>query len=379
MAGAIVLAGWVAATLASEIQLEAEGAGDCPPRDVLAARLAARVPGGARGEGPPAEAWRLRYRSGPPEGRSARRAISIELVDAAGQARVRRTLSVERGECRETAAAAITAIVERFFRGIGWTGGAPLPSPVAGPAVPPPPSPPPAPATTSAPTPPAPPGGPPPPGAASAAPPATAPTPPPRAAPPAAATTAGTAQAAATPARRAAAAAVTVAAGPTVWWTDRALLRAALTVRGELAAIPLALGVAALLPGAPSTQRPQGAAVASQTAWPLRLTASALLRRPAWELDAGLDLVATVDSASSTGITEPAAHTRLSLAAGLGVGAALRLGGGGWQLHAGLAGHRHVAGNRFFIQTDGGQRLFVLDRPRWQGLAMLALAYRFWL
>jgi hypothetical protein len=106
---------------AASREVRVEPGSSCPRPQRVEALLAGKVH-------PPRGPWRVRYRLD-------EAVLELELVDPAGEVRATRRMRVPPSEC-EAAAVAVAAVVERFFRDVGWTAGTPLPA-VATEAAPP--------------------------------------------------------------------------------------------------------------------------------------------------------------------------------------------------------------------------------------------------
>jgi hypothetical protein len=125
---------------------------------------------------------------------------------------------------------------------------------------------------------------------------------------------------------------------------------------------PVHLGVASELPGRSRTQ-PAGAGEARLSSWPVSLSVPLVRRWPRLELEAGPEVVVTLDFAESRAVSRPASQQRTTLAIGAGVALAIPLTGR-WRLLAGLAGHRGVLGSELVFNDTS----VVLPIPRWRGL-----------
>jgi hypothetical protein len=303
--GAVVVALLLAQTV--PVELEVEGAPSCPRPERVSALLADR-PAGAGVEADP-RAWRLRYR----QERSAG-AVQMELVDPTGQVAARRQMQVAPSEC-EAGAVAMVAVVERFFRGVAWTSGAPLP----------------------------------------------------------AATAALPAPAAAASRHRPE---IGLGVNGALWLADAVRPRVAIGVHIVTpTSVPARLGVQVLLPPGSRVESLGGAATVSETVWPLRISAALARRSGPVRVWLGPDALIALGFGRSAGLPSLDSGTRLTVA--LGAAAALQLSLGRWQLVVDLAGHHHLAGKTFHVDAANGGRLPVLGSPAWQGLAALGLARAF--
>jgi hypothetical protein len=301
MVGAVVIALLFAQT--APVQVDAEGAPSCP-RSARVTELLADQAGVAAVAGAPP--WRLRYRTKQPAG-----ALEMELVDPSGQVAARRQMQVSASEC-EAAAVAMVAVVERYFRGVAWTSGAPLPS-------------------------------------------ATAVVP-----------------AATDPVPRAELAVGVVAA---LWLADAARPRVAIGAHVTTPILPVRIGAQLVLPPGRRLERLGGAATASETVWPLRISAAFGGRRGPLSAWLGPDALLALGFGRGSGLPLLDSGTRLTLA--LGGAAAVQVPVGSWQLVADLAGYRHTAGRTFHVDAAGGGRQLVLASPIWQALAGIGVARRF--
>ena len=179
-------------------------------------------------------------------------ALELELVDPSGWVAARRQMQVPPSEC-EAGAVAMVAVVERFFRGVAWTSGAALP------------------------------------------------------------TTSAVASARADPDRR-----IELGLGveAAFWLADAARARVAVGAHITALALPARLGLHLVLPAGERVETLGGTAAASETVWPLRISAALGGRRgplSAWLGPGGL---VTLGFGRSVGLPSLDAGTRLTLALG---------------------------------------------------------------
>ncbi len=284
------------------VEVEAEGSPSCPQSDRVTALLADRAAAAGAGATP----WRLRYRTGP-----SAASLEMELVDPKGRVASRRRMQVPPTEC-EAGAVAMVAVVDRFFRSVAWTSGAPLPTVSAAP-----------------------------PDAVSLRPPIE----------------------------------IGLGVEAALWLADAVRPRVAVGVHVTAPALPVRLGAQLVLPPGERIERLGGPATASETLWPLRLSAALGGRSGALSAWLGPDALFTLGFGRGAGLPSLDSGTRLTV--GLGAAAALQVPVGSWQLLADLALYRHVAGRTFHVDGADGGRLQVLRSPAWQGLAGIGVARSF--
>jgi hypothetical protein len=241
--GAVVVALLVAQTV--PVEVEAVAALWCPRPERVTALLADRA--GPAAVAPGATPWRLRYRQEQSAG-----ALELELVDPSGRVAARRQMQVSPSEC-EAGAVAMVAVVERFFRGVAWTSGAPLPM-------------------------------------ASAAPPARR-----------------------SPDQRME---LAVGVNGALWLADAVRPRVVLGAHLTAATVPARLGVQLVLPPGPRVERLGGSATVSETVWPLRLSAALAARAGPLTVWLGPDLLFALGFGRSAGLPSLDSGTRLTVAAG---------------------------------------------------------------
>ena len=302
--------------LLSPLQTEVAPGVDCPGLEAIERSL------GERRIDPGGSGWRLTLEVGQdeaadePSGGPSALVLRLRLHQPAGELVLERLMTVERDRC-ETAAEAIALVVERYFRELSWTSGAPA---------------------------------------------VRAPTPPP-AAPSLRETVSREVP---RPAR------VIALLGP-AWWTRRpSPLAAAAELRVRVAG-PVHVGLGFLFPGATAAEELPGGGGATLRSWPFLLRALAEKRRGLLAAAAGLDALVSVEGGRSSGIPQPAARRRVMLAAGASLGLAwlptprLRVA-----VEVGAA--RALVGNDFVVGGYGR----VLAPPAWQGLAALRLGWAIW-
>ena len=238
-------------------------------------------------------------------------ALELELVDPSGRVAARRQMQVPPSEC-EAGAVAMVAVVDRFFRGVAWTSGAALPA-----------------ATEAAPVPPV-------------------------------------------TARRLE---IGLGVNAALWLADAVRPRVAIGAHLAVPTVPARIGVQLLLPPGARVERLGGAATASETVWPLRVSAALAGQSGPFTAWLGPDALFLLGFGRSAGLPSLDSGTRLTLA--LGGAAALQVPVGRWQLVVDLAAYHHVAGKTFHVDAADGRRLLVLNPPVWQGLAALGLARAF--
>ena len=93
-------------------------------------------------------------------------------------------------------------------------------------------------------------------------------------------------------------------------------------------------------------------------------------------LDAGAAVLASIDQGSTENLPEMADGRRASLAAGLVLGAGVRLSPR-WRLALDIQGMRTLAGADFVVELEGNRRA-VLAPPAWQGIVGAKLEFVAW-
>jgi len=285
--------------------LPSSAAIDCPsPADVTDA-IGRRMPAPAVGDSD----WSVSYAV---EGSPPARVVSLRLLAADGAPVLERRFALVEGEC-VTAAATIAVIVERYFRDLGWTTGAPLPPVNVR-------EPPPLPAAADA----------------------------------------------------AASEKLRLSAGVAVRGTGTAGVAASIGGRLRLLG-PVHLGLAMLVPSDHATQTLALGGQVQVDGWQGRLSAWVVTAGSRLEWGAGLDALASVQTASSSGITDPARKSRAVLAVGVGGGPCLHLGRR-WRIALDLAVYRTLPVTTLYV-TENGVDHDVLAPSRWRFLAALGIGY----
>jgi hypothetical protein len=211
----------------------------------------------------------------------------------------------------EAGAVAMVAVVDRFFRGVAWTSGAALPTVAASPPAPP------------------------------------------------------------SPSRLELALGVSAA----LWLADSVRPRVAIALHITPSTLPARFGAHFVLPPGERIERLGGAATASETIWPLRLSAALGGRAGPGSLWIGPDALFTMGFGRGAGLPSLDSGTRITLA--LGGAATLQVPVGSWRIVLDLAAHRHAAGRTFHVDATDGGRVPVLESPRWQGMTGIGVARTF--
>ncbi|HEX3698217.1 MAG TPA: hypothetical protein VH374_22790 [Polyangia bacterium] len=294
-----------------------EGDDGCPDRAQVQALVNERL---AANDGPRVTSgWRLHLDTRKPATPSLPVVVTGTLLDRAGAAHESKELTVAATDC-DAAALIFASMVERFFRGLGWSSNAPLPAPAVSSVVPP-----------SLPS------------------------------PPRWAFGIDLSGGGAALVGGGASAHAVVGAAATATIRDVGRLR--LDILG----------------GWPPRHRSEAlsdGASASQDSWPLRtaLVFSGARRTVAWQ--AGIDALVTVDRANSGGVVHPGTNHRLTLAAGLTTGIIIAWGAH-WSLLGEVAVDRHAAGTRFVIPGDAPPQTIILEPPSWTALFAARAVYSF--
>jgi hypothetical protein len=294
-----------------------EGDGGCPePAQVQALlneRLAAKERSRVR------SGWRLHLDARKPAKPALSAVVTGTLLDRAGTAHESKELTVGAADC-DAAALIFASMVERFFRGLGWSANAPLPAPAVSSDAPP--SPPP-------------------------------------------------------PARWAfgldlSGGGAALFGGGT---SAHAVAGVALTATSKEAG-RLRLDVLAGWPRRHRSEALGAGASARQDSWPIRaaLVLSGLPRPVGWQ--AGIDALVTADRANSSGVVQPGTNHRLTLALGLTTGIIVALGAR-WSLVAEVSADRHIAGTQFVIPGDAPLQTIILAPPSWRAMFAARAVYSF--
>ena len=322
---AVVAAALLAQPMSSSAASEpvvVDGDSGCPePAQVQALvneRLAAK-------DGPPVRSgWRLHLDARKPASPSLPAVVTGTLLDRAGTVRESKGLTVAAADC-DAAALIFASMVERFFRGLGWSSNAPLPAPAVNSDTP------------------------------SSVPPSS---------PDWAFGIDLSGGGAALFGRGTSAHAVAgIAATATIRDVGRLRLD--------------------LLAGWPARHRSEtlaetlgNDAAASEDSWPMRaaLVFSGTRQPIAWQ--GGIDVRVSADRARSSGVVQPGTNQRLTLALGLTTGIKVNLVGR-WSLLAEIAADHHVAGARFVIPGDAPPRTIIVEPAPWQALVAARAVYSF--
>lgn len=296
---------------APAISVEVAPTSACPSAAQIESALGARVGAPRRSAD---GAWVVRLASRPEQGAAGSR--RLELRDPAGRTALVRDVPPDDGAC-EPAADVVALVVERYFRGIGWTANAPLPDA------------PPAAVAVGAPARTAPPG----------------------------------------PGRLALAGGVAILAG-----RDR-------TVAFPIAAIVrprpwLDLAVATALPEGERTEMlTSGGGTARLAAWPWRVSAQVAIDRGRFRAGLGPDLLLSFETGRTEQIAVQGGDSRVAV----GTGAAghvsieiLRLLSRPLSLGLGAALHHTLLASPFVVENRAGE---VLAPSPWQGLLALDVAW----
>jgi hypothetical protein len=279
---------------------------DCPSAVEVAEAVGRRMPVSPV-EG---DAWSLHYGW---DASSPTAAVSFRLMTPTGARALERRFPLLERECL-AAAATMAVIVERYFRELGWTGGAPLPHvkvpererPRAPPTVPPP----------------------------------------------------------SERLRLSLGAALRVAGSADV----------AATVGARVRALgPVYFGLAISVPPPRDSQAlSQGGRVEADD-WQSRLSSWAVGEKGPLEWGGGVELLAGLQAAGSSGITEPAHRRRALLALGVGGGPCYHLGPK-WRVALELGAARRLPATTFTVTEDGVDHEVLAPSP-WTFLAGLSLGY----
>ncbi len=290
----------------------------CPGPGLVDAALETRLGPGAAGTGAGSDSWVLRYEAPTANAGATGGSLRLTLQDPSGRSRLDRDLSTA-GEPCEQRADAIALIVERFFRGIGWTAGAALPGASASAAVAPP--------TPVSPSPPAPIPAPAHDGAAPL---------PPR---------------------------LAVGGGAVLLGGRAPLVGVGLDVSARIGG-SLAASVGVVLPPGEATAA-VGAGSATVRSLPIRASGRWVWRVQSFRLAAGPEGLLAWESGRTRDIAQPGSESRRVLSVGV-VGAADLLVSPRWQVGIEAASHYTVLAHRFTVGGAGE----VLRPPRLQGLIL---------
>jgi len=273
-----------AASTAASDPVAVEGSSGCPDPAQVQALVNDRL---AASDGPrAASGWRLLL----DDRKAAASSSSIvtgTLVDGAGAAHESKELTVGPTDC-DAAALIFASMVERFFRGLGWSSSVPLPAPAVGGDAPSPTSP--------------------------------------------------------TPASRRWGFGIDLSGGAATLFGAGTSAHAVAGVALTATSVEAGRLRLDLLGGWPARHRSEAlsdGASAHEDTWPIRaaLVFSGPGRPVTWQ--AGIGALITVDQANSRGVVQPGTNRRATLAMGLTTGIIIALGAR-WSLLAEVAADRHV-------------------------------------
>jgi hypothetical protein len=256
------------------------------------------------------DAWSLHYGL---DGSSPTPALSVRLMTPTGAPALERRLPVLDGECL-AAAATMAVIVERYFRELGWTAGAPLP-PVRIP---------------------------------------------------------GRERSRASPTSAPRLERLRLSVGAVLRGAGNADVAATVGARVRMFG-PAHFGLAILVPPLRDGQAlSQGGRVQADD-WQTRLSSWAVGEKGPLEWGGGVELLAGLQTASSSGITQPAHRERALLALGVGGGPCYHLGPR-WRVALELGAARTLPATTFIVTEDGVDHEVLAPSP-WRFLVGVSLGY----
>ena len=288
-------------------------AAECPSSVQVQSALRQVLGDGDRSAG----GWVLSYGRDPSVPEAERDAsVLLELIDPAGVRLAVRRIPAAPGDC-DAIASAMAAVVERSLRTLGWTKGEPLPEAAR---------------HTSAPEP-------------------------------------------STPTARKRGPRLVLGLGPSIGSSPRAGINLLLEARLRVAG-PVCLRLGGGLFSGSDSQNVGSSGKASLTTRYFTAAPLAAFALGSLELAAGPILLLSFDHGSTQDIAQGSSGDREVLAAGLGLGVALRLAAR-WRVSLGLEGYRVALGADYFVQINGVKTVVLSPSP-WQGIASAKLEFVAW-
>ena len=261
--------------------------------------------------------WVLSYGRDPSAPEAERDdSVLLELIDPSGVRLAVRRIPAAPGDCGAIASA-MAAVVERSLRTLGWTKGEPLPEAARRPSAPEP----------------------------------------------------------STPTARKRGPRLVLGLGPSFGTSSRAGINLLLEARLRVAG-PVCLRLGSGLFSGSDSQNVGSSGKASLTTRYFTAAPLAAFAFGSLELAAGPILLLSFDHASTQGLAQGGSGDREVLAAGLGLGVAVRLAAR-WRVSLGLEGYRVALGADYFVQINGAKAVVLSPSP-WQGIASAKLEFVAW-